>query len=374
MYKPEKDKKTKVNGSKAAGPRQAYVEDVDDDYTGTMTTVDAPPEVPSPPSAVPGFKKPSEPVNVFDFFVGSETPNPSTLNLATAEHLRSIKDGPLSPTTGNAPSVRFKDIEIDDGDTALVQYGTGPVPAAPSYYTPGSKLDRERKKKERDPVKDEKKDKKRKRLHVDTTQEYRSADGDEVMTDAPPVLHSGLTGGLNRLLSRPSVFPPSPDYSGGDAGDNSPASPLKRSRPSRRRESRVDAFSNTIMSVFTTRTSSKELDENRPRKQHRRSRRVSSERPPQKLLEYKPLNGVTETDGSKQMVLHDSNARAELFMSFINKGPESGKGCSLHKALKRYHRERNTLGVGLKRVEEEKELWRSLRLRKNERGEVVVFF
>jgi cell growth-regulating nucleolar protein len=45
----------------------------------------------------------------------------------------------------------------------------------------------------------------------------------------------------------------------------------------------------------------------------------------------------------------------------------------MNKALKRYHRERTASGDGLGKLTEEKELWRSLRLRKNERGEIVLF-
>ena len=51
---------------------------------------------------------------------------------------------------------------------------------------------------------------------------------DMIMSDAPPMLHTGLTGGLNRLLARPE-FPPSPDYSG-DYVEASPLSPMKRAR------------------------------------------------------------------------------------------------------------------------------------------------
>lgn len=70
-------------------------------------------------------------------------------------------------------------------------------------------------------------------------------------------------------------------------------------------------------------------------------------------------------------------SRADLFMSFINKGEESERGMSVHKALKRYHRERGGGGRAMMRTadkgEEEKELWKGLRLRRNERGEVVLF-
>ena len=60
-------------------------------------------------------------------------------------------------------------------------------------------------------------------------------------------------------------------------------------------------------------------------------------------------------------------------MSFVTKGPESEQGYSMHKALKRYHRERGEQGLGLEKVDEEKELFRGLRLKRNDRGEVVVF-
>jgi cell growth-regulating nucleolar protein len=56
----------------------------------------------------------------------------------------------------------------------------------------------------------------------------------------------------------------------------------------------------------------------------------------------------------------------------VRKGPESEKGYSINKALKRWHRDVGS-GSGSKH-DEEKELWKSLRLKRNERGEVVVFF
>src|SRR5450432_2047363 len=227
-----KDKKSKSSASHALVPRNAYVEDADDDYTGAIIIVEPPPEVPSPPSAAPGFRhSPTDPVNVFDFYEGSETPNPSTLNLM--EQRKMVEDTPTTQAIEERRTVWFEDDIIQEEDDmdegALVQYGSGPVPTA-GYRTPAPKADRDRKtRKDRELTRDEKKDKKRKRLHVDTSAERsRSREVDEEMTDAPPVLHSGLTGGLNKLL-RNSTFPPSPDYSG-DAAEPSPGSPLKRSK------------------------------------------------------------------------------------------------------------------------------------------------
>ena len=66
------------------------------------------------------------------------------------------------------------------------------------------------------------------------------------------------------------------------------------------------------------------------------------------------------------------STRADLFLSFITKGPDSERGCSINKVLKRYHRERDVRG-GDAKEEEDKELWKSLRLRRNSHGEIVLF-
>jgi cell growth-regulating nucleolar protein len=321
-------------------------------------------------------------VNVFDFYVGEETPNQSTLNLAAMEQRRMLEDTPSGPSNGDHRSVWFEDEIIQDNtedDGALVQYGSGPVPTS-EYRTPAPKGERERRKvrdRDRDPTKEEKIDKKRKRLHVDTSAERsRSREADEEMTDAPPVLHSGLTGGLNRLLSRPSTFPPSPDYSGDAAGEPSPGSPLKKPKHSKRgrERHRENTISNGIMSLISTRKSKKTTDGDRVRKHKRRLRENGEDpdRPLQKMIEYKPMNGDSG-ENNQQMVVYRESARAELFMSFVNKGPESEKGCSVNKTLKRFHRERVALGIGHGKSHEEKELWRSLRLKKNDRGEIVLF-
>ncbi|KAI9744080.1 MAG: hypothetical protein M1818_002232 [Claussenomyces sp. TS43310] len=382
LYRPEKEKKGKGETSQAIVPRKAYVEDVPEDYTDDIAIVDSlPPEAPSPPAAAPGFgSQVAEPVNVFDFLVGKETPNQSTLAFTANEQEQMLEDVPEEPKEDDDDD-EYYDVDDDDDDDddgrfyedeqaqgMLVQYGSGPV-ATTVYQTPAPKAEREKKKhRDRDAKKDEKKDKKRKRLHLDTLK-----DGDEVMTDAPPVLHSGLTGGLGRLLSRPSVFPPSPDYSGGDAGEASPASPIKRSKHSKRvRDSRSEGIGNTIMSLITTRNLNKDTDDDaRPRKHRHRRQREDTERARGRMIEYKPINGHAGDDGSKQLMLRQD--RACQFLSLVNKGPESERGASVRKTLKRYLRERaGKTHPG--KAEEERELWRALRVKKNDRGEVVLFF
>ncbi|KAF4630090.1 hypothetical protein G7Y89_g8059 [Cudoniella acicularis] len=371
LYRPEKEKKNKQNTSQALVPHKAYVEDEFDEYhNDSQVTIVNPsmPEAPSPPSAAPGFTLSSDPVNVFDFLVEA-TPNASRLELPAPEPMQMIEDAEEENLDRDLVRVHFEEAAQSVSD--LIEYGNGPV-ATSAYETPAPKMDRERErkkdKKDRDQTREEKKDKKRKRLHVET-QDLEPREGDEIMTDAPPVLHSGLTGGLNRLLSRPSVFPPSPDYSGGDAAEASPGSPLKKTKHSKKRgRSRVDTISNNLMSLIRT---SREHSEDRPKRKHRKHREAS-ERPSRKMIEYKPLNGDGAVQANAaQMVVY--KPRSELLLSFVNKGPDSERGMSMHKALKRYHRERNETGLARNKGEEEKELWRSLRMKKNDRGEIVLF-
>lgn len=109
-----------------------------------------------------------------------------------------------------------------------------------------------------------------------------------------------------------------------------------------------------------------------------------------------------EKEKDKQMVLYkdkdgsdsdsDVDARREkaaAFLALVNKGPESERGCSVHKALKKFHREivagspaGSEDGKDKKRGRsrhrdrdrgEEDALWRTLRMKMNDRGEMVLF-
>jgi cell growth-regulating nucleolar protein len=267
------------------------------------------------------------------------------------------------------------------------------------YLTPAPKREREASK-QRDGSRGRehksKDGKKRKRHHaedLDLTAARTSYDRDSVMTEAP-TLHSGLTGGIEKMFSRRSgvEYPsPSPDYPDDIPVAETPASPLKRTRHSRTetrpeprgRDKRVrgslllSLVSSGTSTVSTRKSSSSTQhttsDDRPPKKHHRHRRREDSERPHQrkvKAIEYHPI--VERDDSQNQLVVY--RTRAELFTSFVRKGPESTLGCSMNKALKRYHRERADQGIGLGRAEEEKELWKSLRMKKNDRGEIVLFF
>lgn len=341
---------------------RAYVEEVADFEGGWEDITSAPPRVPSPPL-------PND-INVFDFQL-NPTPTASTIALPQA-------NGPSEADASDRNAVvRFEDrTTYDDADMmaddeALISYGSGPIPAEfLAYDTPMPKA-RKRSDKEG------KKDKKRKRLHVSTHHDLE-------MTDAP-VLHSGLTGGLRRMMD-PHAFPPSPDYSGsgGEVGET-PASPLKKSKHSKHhRSSRQDGggIGNNLMSMLTSGGTSKTTSKAKKRKStsttvsskkrhsHHSTKRLDSAKEP-KLIAYNDNDGDEKRSGAGAIVRYDH--RADLFFSMVNKGPESERGCSVNKALKRFHRERDASGDALPKPLEEKELFKTLRMRRNERDEIVLF-
>jgi cell growth-regulating nucleolar protein len=343
---------------------QPYVEDVGEDREyeswhefeirdGDRSPTGPPPRAPSPPSA-----DSDDHVNVFDFLDNSQTP--------TASNVSRPRERKAPDTSDSTSLVRYETKSgellepaslMDQDREPLVQYGTGPVPTG-AFATPQPKTERRRSKE-----RELKKDKKRKRLHVDVA-------GDQIMADAPPVLHSGLTGGLKNMM-RPA-FPPSPDYSGDNIAD-SPASPLKKTKHTRHHKSQHHQMSNSLFGMIAGAQpkvkSSKHKTSSSSSKKHSHHKHDKKE---PKLIEFRPNSKDGKGDDlDGQMIVF--KPRADVFLSFVNKGPESERGCSMNKALKRFHRERQAAGSGTPKGREEKELWRSLRLRRNDRGEIVLF-
>ena len=122
---------------------------------------------------------------------------------------------------------------------------------------------------------------------------------------------------------------------------------------------------------------------------HRTGRNESpeSQRRRLKAIEYRQSsveNSDTDSEDRRhgangEMVIfgaaEQSKVRCESFLSFVTKGPGSERGCSVNKALKRWHRDvGDARSSHSNRIDEEKELWRNLRLKRNERGEIVIFF
>ena len=468
---------------------------------------DIPPAVPDPPPAA--STQAVEPVNVFDYLVNEDTPNASRTSLGGShEPMVMKKDAPPVFTEGKGEralsTAGYKNSEEQVHDESYTErgfsYGAEPVKPLPyanpngslvslDFMTPSAKATRAKLDRIERPTHSRTNsgntsDKKRKRGEVDE-QRYE-LEGDTVMPDVPnganghtetPALpHSGLTGSLNRLLSHPSPFPPSPEYFddrdrakehdhdhnhnnvGHSYKHEDPTSPIKRTRHSKddsglgisikgragkvrsmiggasvvgalaalanpaaaqnRNQNRESAMTKTqrrrASSSDDLHTRGRETQV-RDRKKHkvhrphgstsaryersshhsRSTRRDSYEnespdarRRKIKAIEYHKHDGddsLSESEDDDRRVKNGGTAdmvvfgreermrtRAESFLSVVRKGPESEKGYSINKALKRWHRDGGS-GNGPKH-EEEKELWRTLRLKRNERGEVVVFF
>lgn len=424
LYKEKKPKgqqqRNNNNNSQALTPHNAYVQDAND-ADNAVALVDAPPRAPTPPPAAHslGYHEQAAlpPVNVFDFLENSETPS------APRTESRMIEDS-APPAYTETPMPAMADVMSfqlpDDASFVHTGYAYGDEPVRPSnerfdsYTTPAPKSKKSKKDKDVETT-SKKSERKRKRSPAELD---LSAAKDTLMEDAPPVLHSGLTGGLNRLLARPE-FPPSPDDSGDFA--NSPLSPMKRAKQGTskalmraQREWEIQQHKEKKAEIKEERAkgdkkekkekergrekerkerkASTALVKIRPKKrkdgspQIRRRRQYDSSASPAprdrkpKAIEYSRSNSSSPApDGNNQLMVRPEagelalpiSTRAELFMSFINKGPDSERGVSVNKALKRYHREREG---DLHKADEEKELWKDIRLKRNDRGEIVLFF
>lgn len=371
LYKGDKKSKGQQQNKQAVVPHKAHVDHGanGDATSGTIAVVDVPPRAPTPPP--PGEGLPPG-VNVFDFLVSNETPTAAKLALPAP-------NGDSRPKLSNGTDQHYASHGYSYGETPLQptfeRYDSyASLPAAGStevsqnHVTPGPKRDRADKPKS---------DKKRKRTAVENLDIARVKQAeDEEMADAgAPVLHSGLTGGLNRLLS-------AEDFSDNDRAAPSPLSPKKRSKKDKSSEGSRKVSSSTIKTT-STRHQDNDEDSDRGRdsthrhRKHRHHRHQDSpsssdherhSRKHLKAIDYRATSGSVEPRADNQVVAYKSPA--ELFLSFVNKGPDSERGLSINKALKRYHRETDVRG---ERDDSDKELFKQLRVRRNDRGEFVLF-
>lgn len=514
---------TNSNGNSAntKKPRNPYVEDAPD--ADDLPSKQIPPPAPSPPpttaASAPASKAkvaaPAEKdVNVFDFLVTDQTPTASKVSLGgSKEQMSMVANARSVFEPGKALAQYNTDVDDEDREYDIAyeengfSYGADPI--KPSLYenqvsnismdfmTPAPKK-KEKKSKKKDAERSSPdleprttSDKKRKRTHVedlDVAAANSRYEDDTPMTDAPssvannvgtPYLqHSGLTGGLDRMLR--DGRSPSPDYE--DYTDDEhdlrryqdPQSPLKRTRRNDKLASNGHSTTNgegdgglgislkgragRIISIFggsnistssrgsaeppsktlvRTRRSPSNGDHSGALVQVRRSkktpgvrhertittangevrkskRKISSQSNgndyhdsarPSRRLKYRGSDSGGDDNNRKMVVYrhHDDEGLTEeemerdkalYFLSLVTKGPESGRGCSINKALKRFHRdyparlespedhhdEKDSRGRGRssradrdRRLEEEKDLWRTLRLKRNDRGEIVVF-
>ncbi|RMX76285.1 hypothetical protein D0869_10853 [Hortaea werneckii] len=454
--------------AQAMVPRNPYVEEVPEgaDDSQAVAVVDVPPRAPTPPPVPEALP---ENVNVFDFLVSEETPKGSRKQVEAPNGARMIEEQ-RHYANGDSRYAQYSNGDGGQYSQYGFSYGHTPVqpgfqrydswtnmtdsqasqgalmPPPPPYVTPGPGSRREHKEKSH---KGDKSEKKRKRGHVEdldlsSSSKRPASRGDDSMTDAPTthgsggrVLHSGLTGGLSKLVTDPEFYDDRID-----AGPT-PISPLKRTKREKEkdRESTKDErrkSSYTSYSTSTTTKLSKHPEYREDKHARRRSRsKDRSDRDRDTLIVSKPSKtssrrarspssspephhhrsrahgssssryrddhhhrpGSVQPSTSNQLVRPTSstgggagNNKAALFLSFITKGPESERGCSVNKALKRYHREQTSQQLRLTsggheersggnedgdaaagELMDDKELWKNLRVRRNERGEVVLF-
>ena len=371
----------------------AYVEDAPDPDTGNaIAAVSAPPEAPEPPSAL----RPESNVNVFDFLVPNDTPQaPKHAQIPPA----TSAGGPPSttPSLDLVGKSKSKDMIDSDYDRRGYSYISEIAPPATDhkphrtpkveYITPGTK-DLRRQLEKSYAGAGASTDKKRKRHTVSDLDLSRaragSHDSDHIMEDAsvipPPPrssLHTGLTGGLTRMLTR--SYSPSPER------NLEPPSPTKRSKPSRsesvatkssRHSRAIDSGAGPLVRVSQHRRTSDDSSA-RPHKKKRKHRThgteggspSSSHRSKHRKHRTKAIMGPEDAENTDRAVTV-FKTRAEFFLSLVTKGEGSERGMSMHKVLKRYHRER----AGTDREEEEEGIWRGLRVKRNIDGECVMFW
>lgn len=471
------------NENNALVPHNPAAADVHDHH-------DVPPHVPTPPPAVSEKNLDS----VFDYLVADEDPNTPQIQFASEREEMFMKSGAPSVFGGSRPTSRNdyrnteEQLESKEYEENGFSYGAEPVNPRPAdlnastvsldFMTPAAKvakakLDRGIPESAGHSRQNSNSEKKRKRAHTDDLH------ADTTMTDAPgtivrsvvdtpgAVVHSGLTGGLQRMMAdkeddwgRPRSHS-SPEMDPNRRAltkinpvrhhkhlDTEPRSPLKRTRRTKDedaglgisikgRAGRVISMINGALSTTnaesalgksnTSRRRASSSDpqerekargrdgEKRERKKHKvtrhngtssanvrmertsRSRKRNGDSSPDisrererngksapKAIEYHPhpqgIHSPSDTDDEKarqQMVVFGAEdklrRKCDDFLAYVAKGPDSTRGYSINKILKRYHKDSQIVRESEKR-EEEKELWKGLRLKRNDRGEVVVFF
>lgn len=480
--KPTKNQKKGQNTPKqnaksnaSARHQQPRVEDASASDADLVKANVPPPPAPTPPPAGEGKSTSTaldKPINVFDYLVTDETPNASKVSLAVPKEQMAMNPKAPSLFEPSKALARLDTKTDDEGNYDIAyeengfSYGADPIPPsmypneAPNVSTefvtpaPKKKKDRRREEKRTSATTSEKK---RKRGHGEELSSPQN-EVDTPMLDAPssvinnagtPVLnHSGLTGGLNRMMRSPSRdADDSPELARAPYQDTS--SPIKRTRRNgkeanndpglgitiKNRAERLvtSMFGGSVVSnssnggnentsralVRTRRGSSSSADgqlEVRKKKSHRsrnpsdthadsrKSKRKSSnptdgDRPSRRLKQiderrrsdsrspHRESRQVTVYRHSKPPARSDEVLQREManhFLSLVSR--DSERGCSIHKALKRFHRDFSdehdadrgrdhgrSRADRERRVEDERDLWRALRLRRNDRGEIVVF-
>lgn len=240
----------------------------------------------------------------------ADSPNTSQTNIVT------IADVPPPAPSPPPSNVNVFDYLVNDTPTATdvtkqrtnlstddYSYGQGPIPTSKN----GS-------------------EKKRKRRDIDTP-----------ATDSRSALHTGLTGGLDRLLQIPE----------NQIMDKSPLSPKKRSKHGGKVGNHEE----------------EEGSQEPATKRHDRKN--------QKTIEgSKEIIPITKPGSLTKARSENEISRSELFLNLVDKPFSSSKGQSIWGTLKTFHESRATNGT---KESEEKKLFSGLRMKRGKNGEIILF-
>lgn len=402
LYKGDKKQKGQQGKAATAPPpasailkssKAAYVEDVPDSpnpsFVATSVPIEAvPPPAPSPPAVT----EDSTPVNVFDYL----QPDSPASSASSASSYKSIRQNNALPQQASNPTVTPAPTRKDP----LFTYGNAPIPTSTNQYdsdhdVPMSDIQQAPSSTQKTPApvhasshqSASQSDKKRKRGSLDDHEAnlVRTARS-KAENDGRTVLHSGLTGGLNKLLT---------DH---EAAQASPLSPKKRSKHAKdgsKKDSSTAAAAEAAAAAAAqeTRLTVKprgDLTQKDGKPTRRSDRHTTSTSRALEPTSSRTNGALSRTNTSKtwtsvQLTQRPEQSHSEFFLGLIDKGPESSKGQSVWGVMKMFHE--GLLvgggggGVGLDAGSgagnimemEDKRLFRGLRMKRGKAGEIIIF-
>ena len=342
-----------------------------------IARVQVPPPAPSPPPAAP-------PVNVFDFLVpdpSSRDRSPSLSSSSVGSHAAagqsSISDSGYATVERRPPEARPPKNPVPD---EAFSYGEGPIPKSlrkydseldwfmkeqnstaslPPHRTPASQ-----RMLEEDPgSQSHSTDKKRKRQQEDIDMNGSRKHSDNI-SEQQRILHSGLTGGLGKMLGKSDSRHVEP----------SPLGPKKRSKVSKK-----DEGSRTFEDERKHRhRQPEEESHHQRRKKHHENSGETKAIEGRKGLKTTDLPPQSKQSGVKKIY----HSHSEFFLSLVDKDHRSHKGQSIWGTLKMFHEgldadrdgdEASDLDEGAKRDREQRRLLKGLRMKVNKNSQIVLF-
>jgi len=362
-------------------PKAAYVEDEDTEMGGVANSS---PQVRSASKvATAAQSSPALPpgTNVFDFLVTEEkTPSqyrPSVPPLNTSASTKQPYSYNASPLSGSDGRLSANDIKTPSSalrDTSLLSPNPLEV----------DKSDKKKRKRSRDDPN---------AAEDDTDREPTSASAGPYPSSMKssikrPPLSTGLTGGLDNLLSSSNETSSSKkskptDHNNDQSRNGDDAGPRRVDRRRQSGEGYQSGYRGSVESGNRRPTDAAPLSQEELKNVKRDARgRAGSESSPErqekrkgvsfKAIEFASSESIQSKGDNNSNSNGENRELGESFLGLVTKGPESERGMSMNKVLKRYHREKD-FQTDREKEEGDKELWKSLRLRRNEKGEVVVF-